>query len=93
MAAEIVESYPDPGTPTPLELRSRPWHELSGRLNVRLDALAETDAWTMDLRETGETIVELRRAQAKLAAAEAKLLAYADRLDLAQTNNATSTAA
>lgn len=93
MAAEIVESFPDPGTPTPLEMRTRPWHELSGRLNARLDALADTDAWTMDLRETGETIVELRQARAKLAAAEAKLLAHADRLDLAQTNNATSTAA
>ncbi len=93
MAAEIVGSEPDPGTPTPLELRNMSWHVLSGRLNARLDELAGTDVWTMDHRETAETIVELQRAQAKLAAAQATLLAHAERIDVAQLSHATSTAA
>src|SRR5829696_972086 len=93
MAAEIIEGEPDPGAPTPLELRDRPWHVLSGRLNVRLDELAGTDVWTMDHRETAETIVELQRAQARLAAARATLLAHAERIDVAELTHATSTAA
>jgi hypothetical protein len=33
MAAEVIESYPDEGgSRTPLGLRNRPWHVLSGRL-------------------------------------------------------------
>ena len=93
MAAEILHSNPDPGAPTPLELRDRPWHVLSARLNVRLDELAGTDVWTMDPRETAETIVELQRAQAKLAAVQAALLAHAERVDVAQLTHATSTEA
>lgn len=92
MAAEIIED-PDPGAPTPLALRTRPWHVLSGRLNARLDELAGAGAWTMDRRETAESIVELQRAQAKLAAAQATLLAHAERLDVAERSHATSTAA
>src|SRR4051794_13753966 len=93
MAAEILESDSEPVAPTPLELRDRPWHVLSWRLNARLDELTETDVWAMDHRETAETIVELQRAQAKLAAAQARLLAHAERIDVAQSTNATSTAA
>ena len=93
MAAEIIEDGPDSGAPTPLELRDRPWHVFSGRLHARLDELAGTDVWRMDHRETAETIVELQRAQAKLAAAQASLLAHADRLDIGQLTHATSTAA
>jgi Domain of unknown function (DUF222) len=94
MAAEVLEdNNPDPGAPTPMELRDRPWHVLSGRLNARLDELVDTDVWSMTPRETAETIVELQRAQAKLAAAQAKLLAHAERTDLAATTHATSTAA
>ena len=93
MAVEILDNNPHPGAPTPLELRNMPWHVLSGRLNARLDELAGTDVWTMDHRETAETIVELQRAQAKIAAAQAGLLAHAERIDVAQLTNATSTAA
>jgi hypothetical protein len=93
MAAEIFEANPDPGSPTPMELRNMPWHVLSGRLNARLDELAGTDVWTMDHVETAETIVELQQAQAKLAAAQATLLAHAERIDVAQLNSATSTVA
>ena len=95
MAAEIIEHDPGAGSqrPTPLELRTRPWHVFSGRLNARLDALADTDAWTMNATEAAETVVELRRAQARLAAAEARVLAQAERLDIGQRSSATSTAA
>jgi hypothetical protein len=76
-----------------MRLRDRPWHVLSGRLNARLDELAGTEVWTMTHQETAETIVELQRAQAKLAAAQATLLAHAERIDVAQLTHATSTAA
>jgi len=91
MAAEIIESEPDGFMP--LGLRSRPWHVFSGRLNARLDELAGTDAWSMDQRELAETVVELQQAQAKLAAAQATVLAQAERLDVAGRKDATSTAA
>ena len=93
MAAEIIGSEPDPGAPTPLEMRTRPWHRFSGRLNARLDELSGTDAWTMNQQEAAETIVELQRAQAKLAAAMVTVVAQAERLDVAQRTHATSTAA
>src|SRR5689334_13064976 len=92
MSAEVVGGEPEPG-PTPVALRNRPWHVLSGRLHARLDELADAVVWTMDAAETAETIVELRRARARLAAAEARLLAHADRLDVAAASGATSTAA
>ncbi|MDX6327581.1 MAG: hypothetical protein QOK15_3935 [Nocardioidaceae bacterium] len=93
MAAEIVGNSPESVSATPLGLRNRPWHVLSGRLNARLDDLVETDVWSMDGLETAETIVELARAQAKLAAVQARLLAHAERLDVAASSGATSTAA
>lgn len=91
MAAEVSEGVA--GSPTPMALRDRPWHVFSGRLHACLDELADTEPWSMTPSETAETIVELRRAQAKLAAAEARLLAHAERLDLAQHHHATSTEA
>src|SRR3954454_13104788 len=69
MAAEVFDSTPSPVASTPLQLRNRPWHVFSCRLNARLDELAGTEAWSMDQAETAETILELQRAQAKLAAA------------------------
>lgn len=94
MAAEIIENDPAPGPDesTPVEMRTRPWHVFSGRLNVRLDELGDSDVWTMNSTEVAETVVELRRAQARIAAAEARVLAQAERLDIAQHANATSTA-
>src|SRR3954452_6054843 len=93
MAAEVLEGEPEPGGVTPLALRSRPWHVLSGRLGARLDELAGTSVWSMNAAETAETVVELRRARARLAAVEARLLAHAERLDVAASTGATSTAA
>jgi hypothetical protein len=93
MAAEVAGSEAAPETPTPLALRDRPWHVLSGRLNERLDELVDTNLWSMDEVETAETIVELQRAQAKLAAAQARLLAHAEVVDVAGLVHATSTAA
>src|SRR5689334_1548759 len=93
MAAEVVEGEPGSGGPTPVGLRSRPWHVFSGRIHARLDELDGTSVWSMDAAETAETVVELRRAQARLAAVEARLLAHADRLEVAATTAATSTAA
>ena len=93
MAAEVLDSRRESGAPTPLELRDRPWHVFSGRLNARLDELAGTDVWSMDEVEAAETIVELQRAQAKLTAAQARLLAHAERVGVAELVHATSTAA
>ena len=94
MAAEIVHGgAAGSGGPTPLSRRSRPWHVFTGRLNARLDELAETDVWAMNHVEVAESIVELRRAQAKLAAIGASLLAHAERVDVAQLSSTTSTAA
>ena len=98
MAAEII-GYDPAGEPgaggaaTPLELRTRPWHVLSGQLLARLDELGDVDAWTMSATEAAETAVELQRIQARLAAAQGRVLAQADRLDVAQRSHATSTAA
>ena len=92
MAAEIIED-PNWGVPTPLRLRNKPWHEFAGRLNARLDELDDNGVWTMDQRETAESIVELQRAQARIAAAQARLLAHAERVDVAEMTHATSTAA
>src|SRR5687767_10987088 len=93
MTAELLDNTSFPGPETPLALRNRPWHVLSSRLNTRLDELADTDVWAMNHTETAETIKELRRAQAKLALVEARLLAHAERLDIAQHSSATSIAA
>src|SRR3712207_3584963 len=95
MAAEIIGNDPagEPGAPTPLEMRTRPWHVLSGRLHARLDELSDVEVWMMDPTETAETLVELQRARARLAAVQARVLAHAERLDIAQHANATSTAA
>ena len=93
MTAELLDNTSFPGPPTPLALRNRPFHVLSSRLNTRLDELADTDVWAMNHTETAETIKELQRAQAKLALVEARLLAHAERLDIAQHSSATSTAA
>jgi hypothetical protein len=94
MAAEIFENYPDPraGSVTPMELRNRPLHVFSGRLNARLDELADAPVWSMSGTETAETLVELHQAEAKVAAAKARLLAQAERLDVARRAHATSTA-
>ena len=74
MAAEVLGNSSGPGAPTPLELRNRPWHVLSGRLNIRLDELADTDVWTMNHTETSETINELLQVQAKRAVELARAL-------------------
>ena len=93
MAAEIVGREPEPGGATSLALRSRPWHVFSGRLTCRLDELADTGVWSMDAVETAETVVELRRAQARAGGRGGGLLAHAERLDVAASTGATSTAA
>jgi hypothetical protein len=93
MAAEIFDSNPDQGAATPLALRTRPWHQFSGRLNARLDELADADVWTMNQQELAESIVELQRAQARIAAAQARMLAQAERADVAALSQSTSTAA
>jgi hypothetical protein len=91
MAAEILGDSTESRGATPLGLRDRPWHVFSGRLTARLDELAAAEVWSMDAQETAETVVELQRA--RLGAAQARLLAHADRLDVAGRTCATSTAA
>ena len=55
-------------------------------------AVAETPVWSMDPAETTAALAEVQAAKAQLAALEARLLAHADRTELAAATAATSTA-
>ena len=48
--------------------------------------------WSMDATETTATLAEVQSAKAQLAELEARLLAHADRIDVAGNTGATSTA-
>ena len=58
----------------------------------QLHAVAGVPVWSMDATETTATIDEIQSAKAQLAELEARLLAHADRIELAGHAGATSTA-
>jgi len=64
---------------------------LSG-VRDQLSAVAGVPVWSMDPTETIAAVAEVQSAKAELAELEARLLSHADRIDLAGSTGATSTA-
>ena len=64
-----------------------------GELHASLDALAEVPAWSASRGEQRTALVALARARARLDELLLRLLAAADRNDVAAETAATSTAA
>ena len=64
---------------------------LSG-VRDQLSAVAGVPVWSMDPTETIAAVAEVQSAKAQLAELEARLLSHADRIDLAGSTGATSTA-
>ena len=72
--------------------RVHPVHVFAGRLTAALDDLADTSTLSLGVAETVEATVELTWALSRLRAVQLAVLAQADRLDVAATVDATSTA-
>lgn len=77
----------------PPVVRTNPLHRFAGRLTGALDDLAGSPAWAMSADEQGETLVELSRAQSRIAELRLRVLVAADRNDVGAGAGATSTAA
>jgi hypothetical protein len=75
-----------------VEHRRHPVHEFAARLGGRLDQLAHTPVWSMSPAEQRETLVDLARAEAQLAALRLRVLAEADRSGATDTEAAASAA-
>uniref|UniRef100_UPI003782D7FF DUF222 domain-containing protein n=1 Tax=Nocardioides sp. TaxID=35761 RepID=UPI003782D7FF len=72
-----------------------PQHRVSvatAHLHAELDAVADASVWSMDPSETGRTLVELTRAEAKLTELKARVAAHADDIHLGQEVGASSAA-
>ncbi|WP_395656510.1 DUF222 domain-containing protein [Nocardioides sp.] len=72
-----------------------PQHRVSvatAHLHAELDAVADASVWSMDPTETGRTLVELTRAEAKLTELKARVAAHADDVHLGQEVGASSAA-
>ena len=78
---------------TGLEQRPHPIVGFAGRLHAVLDTLAEVPAWSMTRGEQRYALTELARAEGRLAELRLRVLAAADRSDLAADTAATSTTA
>ncbi len=76
-----------------MEERQHPLHVFAGRLSADLDDLAEVPALSLSREETAEALVELTTAVSRLRAVQLAVLAHADRIDLAASGDAPSTAA
>ena len=63
------------------------------RVHLVLDTLAEAPAWSMTPAEQRAVLVDLARAEARLAGLRLRVLAAADRTDIAADSAATSTGA
>jgi len=57
-----------------------------------LTSVAGVPVWSMDAEETAAAIADVTAAKAQLAELEARLLAHADRIEIAAQSGATSTA-
>ncbi|QWZ09469.1 HNH endonuclease [Nocardioides panacis] len=75
------------------EDQAHPIARFSGRLHRVLDGLAEAPAWSMTPDEQRTVVVGLARAEARLAELRLRVLAAADRNDVAADSAATSTGA
>jgi hypothetical protein len=80
-------------TTTDLETRTHPVARFASRVHAVLDDLRETPAWSMTPDEQRTALVDLVRAEARIAALRLRVLAAADSADVAAESAATSTAA
>ncbi|MFL6135024.1 MAG: hypothetical protein ACJ72A_19630, partial [Nocardioidaceae bacterium] len=63
------------------------------RVHEVLDGLVDCAAWSMTAQEQREALVELSRAEARISELRLRVLAAADRNDIAADSAATSTSA
>lgn len=80
-------------TTTGLVSEAHPVARFADRLHTALDALAEAPAWSMTADEQRVALVALARAQSRLTELRFRVLAAADRNDVATETAATSTGA
>ena len=80
-------------TTTDVETRTHPVVRFVDRVHAVLDDLRETPAWSMTPDEQRAALVDLARAQARMAALRLRVLAAADTADVAAASAATSTSA
>ncbi len=80
---------------TPVSDRTSPIHWFAGRVHEVLDDVTAGGAvvFTLSPAETAEAIVEIDRAERRLAAIKLKLLAHGGRVDVAAEDGAISTGA
>src|ERR671921_1570442 len=78
---------------TGLERQPHPIAGFTRRLHAVLDTLADAPAWSMTVGEQRYALTELARAEQRLAELRFRVLAAADRSDLAAESAASSTAA
>ena len=73
-----------------------PRHRVSvatAHVNAELDSVADASVWSMDAAETGQTLIALQRAEARLVELKARVAAHADDLHLGGDTGASSAAA
>src|SRR3954467_15135491 len=80
-------------TTTDVETRAPPAGRCPPRAHAMLDDLRETPAWSMTPDEQRAALVDLTRAEARMAALRLRVLAAADTADIAAASAATSTSA
>ena len=80
-------------TTTDLETRTHPVARFASRVHAVLDDLRETPAWSMTPDEQRAAVIDLARAEARIAALRLRVLAAADTADVAAETAATSTGA
>jgi hypothetical protein len=80
-------------TTTDVEIRTHPVVRFAAFVHVVLDDLRETPAWSMTPGEQRAALVDLARAEARIAALRLRVLAAADTADVAAASAATSTSA
>ena len=78
---------------TGLERQPHPIARFAARAHAVLDTLADAPAWSMTGEEQRFSLTELARLQARIAELHFRVLAAADRSDLAADTAATSTGA
>ncbi|MGY2701135.1 hypothetical protein [Nocardioides sp. HB32] len=61
-------------------------------VHAELDAVADASVWSMDPVETGQTLVALQRAEARLVELKARVAVYAEDLHVGQEVGASSAA-
>ena len=78
---------------TLIEERTNPVHRIAGAALAALDRVAEAPAWAMTPEEQAEALVELGAVVARFTELRWRVMAGADRSDLAAADGSTSAAA